>query len=122
MAGILKALLDVLSFLLHLVGAAVADPVVQHIAVIVAIGYVIAHSFSRAFRHDVTVAEHSIASKVGGFFGKVAHPLVLVVLAFRNAFAGFSAGLKDEKVVVVVPPKAVPVTAPAATVPAQPSK
>lgn len=109
-----------LSLILKFASDVINDKTLQHFVALGGVGYVVAHSFSAAFRHDVTVAD----SKVKSFFRKLALPFVRTVAAFRDAGSGFKAGLKGDAVTITLPPAPVSIpavsAAPAASAQATP--
>ena len=107
----LKGLLLVGSFLLKLLGDTITDPLIQHLAVVLIIGYSLLHGFSKAFRALVSKEVKGVESKTSGVILTVESPFLRVIHAVKGAISGFTTGLKAPVVpapVPLIPPKVSP--------------
>lgn len=90
----------------------VTDPTILHAGLVVLVGYILLHAFSKSFRAKVTADTELFSAKLKGLELEVESPFKRVYHAFASAIAGAKAGWAS-----VVAVKTVTVAAPHLSVP-----
>jgi hypothetical protein len=90
----------------------VTDPTILHAGLVVLVGYILLHAFSKSFRAKVTADTELFSAKLQGLELEVESPFKRVYHAFASAIAGAKAGWAS-----VVAVKTVTVSAPHLSVP-----